>query len=51
MLRAVEDPSAPIPDETTSELGRIDSIDAGHSMRAVKASPATPYPAIATTLA
>ncbi len=39
MLRAVEDHSAPIPEEITSELGRIiQKDDDDRSMRAVKGS-------------
>ena len=41
-LRAVEDQSAPIPEERTSELGGIILMDDGCRMRAVKASLATP---------
>jgi hypothetical protein len=35
-LRAVEDQSAPIPEEITSELGGIILIEDGRSMRAVE---------------
>jgi hypothetical protein len=38
----VEDQSAPIPEEISSELGRIILMDDGRPMRAVKASLATP---------
>jgi len=43
--RAVEDQSAPIPEEIASELGRIIRIDKSVecSMRAVKDSLAAPY--------
>jgi hypothetical protein len=43
--RAVEDQSAPIPEEIASELGRIIRTDKSveRSMRAVKDSLATPY--------
>jgi hypothetical protein len=37
-LRAVEDQSAPIPREVTSELGGIYWMDGDRSMRAVKGS-------------
>jgi hypothetical protein len=36
MLRVVEDQSVPIPEEMTSELGRIKRIEDGLSMRGVK---------------
>ncbi len=36
--RNVEDQSGPIPGERTSKLGRIDEMDDGRSMRAVKGS-------------
>jgi len=38
-LRAVEDPSAPIPEEITSELGGIIYMDGGRSTRAVGDNP------------
>jgi len=37
--RAVEDQSAPIPEEITSELGGIIYMDGGRSMRAVGDNP------------
>jgi hypothetical protein len=44
-LRAVEDQSAPIPEEIASELGRIIRTDKSveRSMRAVKPGLAAPY--------
>ena len=39
--RAVEDHSVPIPEEVTSELGRIYLMDDDRSMRAVEPTPAT----------
>jgi hypothetical protein len=38
----VEDQSGPIPEDVTSELGRIIEKEEGRSMRAVKDSQATP---------